>query len=304
MLRFLDNYFGFNKQQRNGLFVLILISITLLIIRMVYPVFMSPDPIVLLNLPLVEKKLDSNYYVSRGDSKKTFEEVAKPLFVFDPNTVSFEQLLKLGVKEKTAQIFLRFRSRGFVFKEKEDLKKVYGISDRLFAQLEPYVLIEESSHIEKKASETPREKKEMPATISEKQVRKEVQVKVELNTADSSSLVALNGIGAGYAKRIIKYRNLLGGFVSVEQLKEVYGFSEELYEKVKPGIYVVAGNIKKINLNKDDFKTINKHPYLTYEITKNIFDWRRKTTINLTNLKDILNDHSLYQKLLPYLSFD
>ena len=62
--------------------------------------------------------------------------------------------------------------------------------------------------------------------------------------------------------------------------------------------------IKKINLNKDDFKSINKHPYLSYEITKSLFDWRRKTSLNATNLKEILNDPALYSKLLPYLAFD
>ena len=61
--------------------------------------------------------------------------------------------------------------------------------------------------------------------------------------------------------------------------------------------------IKKIKINQDDFKTITKHPYLSLEITKLIFDWRRKTNINSTNLKDILNDDLLYLKILPYLDF-
>ena len=302
---FLNNYFGFNKQQRNGLFVLLLISACLLVIRLVYPLFIKPANITLLNLPLIERKLDSNYAVSKTFSKPGFKnENISPstLFVFDPNTVSLEQLLQLGLKEKIAQIFLKFRNKGFVFRQKKDLQKVYGISGKLYAQLEPYILIgtpnekqfsERSSGF--KSSETPAVKG--PET-------KQSPVKVELNSADSSSLVALNGIGAGYAKRILKYRTILGGYVAVEQLKEVYGFSEELFEKVKDNFYVEVRNTRKINLNKDDFKSLNKHPYLTFELTKTIFDWRRKTTINPVNLKEILNDASLYQKLLPYLSFE
>jgi len=297
---FLDNYFGFNKQQRNGLFVLIAISLFLLVVRLVYPVFIKPDNIVLLDLPLLERRLDSNYKTLHSYSNNKFHSEAKSLnlFVFDPNTVSIEQLLQLGLKEKTAQILLKFRNKGFAFKQKSDLKKVYGISDKLFAQLEPYILINETKPQEK--TQKPEEVKPSEAAVPKQTPSK----KIELNTADSASLVSLDGIGPGYAKRILKYRTMLGGYVSVEQLKEVYGFSEELYEKVKSNCYVEAKNIKKINLNKDEFKVINKHPYLTYELTKSVFDWRRKTTINATNLKEILNDNTVYQKVFPYLAFD
>ncbi|WP_317898838.1 ComEA family DNA-binding protein [Aurantibacillus circumpalustris] len=296
---FLNNYFGFNKQQRNGLFVLLVISFVLLLIRLTYPLFIKPDAIVLLDLPLIEKKLDSVYSKSHSHSKNKVvqDNSNSTLFVFNPNTVSLEQLKQLGFKEKTALIFLKFRKNGFVFKQKKDLQKVYGINDKLFAQLEPYILIEEQT------AQPDFKKQGEQKVIIENHV-KQTSIKIELNSADSASLVALNGIGASYAKRILKYRGMLGGFVTVDQLKEVYGFNDELYEKVKNLCYVDAKTIQKINLNKDDFKTINKHPYLTYENTKTIFDWRRKTTINAMNLKDILNDNGLVQKLLPYLSFE
>ena len=83
----------------------------------------------------------------------------------------------------------------------------------------------------------------------------------------------------------------------------MYGFTDELYEKVKASVIVDGSLIKKIDVNKDDFKTINKHPYLSYELTKLIFDWRKKTEITAINLKDIINDDAVYKKLLPYLQF-
>ena len=296
---FLNNYFGFSRQQRNGLFVLICISLALLLIRLVYPSFIKPDPIVLLNLPLAERKLDSNYQASWSYKKSNSwpEAKGKTLFVFDPNTVRLDQLLALGFTEKTAQIFLKFRNKGFVFKQKKDLQKVFGVSPSLYATLESYILIGKLPDAQQRSSEGS-QKQVVPAS------HKQAQLHVELNSADSLSLIGLNGIGAVYAKRILKYRELLGGFVSVTQLKEVYGFSEEMYQKVSPQVSVDAGKIQKLNLNKDDFKKINKHPYLSYELTKSIFDWRKKTSINSTNLKDLLNDLALYQKLLPYLVFD
>ena len=262
---FLNNYFGFNKQQRNGLFILLLISFLLLLVRLVYPSFIRPDAIVLLNLPLIEKKLDSSYATSKPFSKNKFQSDSKQatLFVFDPNTVSAEQLQQLGLKEKTVQIFLKFRKKGFVFKEKVDLKKVYGISDRLYAQLEPYILIGEERNERQEAGnktqETRGEKQdardknqeirdksqdardktqETGGKIQDARGKTQVTVRVELNSCDSAALVALNGIGASYAKRILKYRTMLGGYISVEQLKEVYGFSEELYSKSESPIFM------------------------------------------------------------------
>ncbi|MDO9001654.1 MAG: helix-hairpin-helix domain-containing protein [Bacteroidota bacterium] len=295
---FLNNYFGFNKQQRNGLLTLSLICLILLIVRIAYPSFIKPDNIIVENLPLVERKLDSSYESSRKHFSSNFSENKNSinLFAFDPNSVSFEQLLALGFKEKTAKTFLKFRERGFVFKQKSDIQKVYGISDNFFEKLKPYIIFSNKSNSENVFVNQ--------KVVEKKEPQKTVKSKVDINTADSITLLNLDGIGPAFAKRILKYKSLLGGYNTIEQLKEVYGFTDELYAKLKPFIYIETVVIEKIDLNKDDFKTINKHPYLSYELTKSIFDWRRKTVITATNLKDIINDESVYKKLLPYLEFE
>jgi DNA uptake protein ComE-like DNA-binding protein len=287
-MEFLNNYFGFNRQQRNGLLVLVFISFALLVARLSLPHFIRPAAIEVRNLPLVP-------HAGIAGSKN--DETAKnaELFVFDPNTVSLRQLLKLGFSEKTAKTFIKYRSKGFVFREKNDVKKIYGISDALYSSIEPYILINGPLH----------QKKAEPVKPVARQHPMERQVKIiELNSADSAALVALNGIGAGYARRILKYRSILGGYVAVEQLREVYGFTDELYDQVKTQVTVDKSNIKKININKDDFKTVNRHPYLSYELTKTIFDWRRKTTITAVNLREIIKDDPLYTRVLPYISFE
>ena len=271
----------------------------MLLVRISYPYFIVPNKIIIQNLPLVEQRLDSTFETSRHYTAKEFSanKKADTLFVFDPNTVSFQELFKLGFTKKTAQTLLKFRGRGFVFKQKSDLKKVYGISDNFYATLEPYILIEasKSEAIKNQAAQT-----KLTNSI---QINKSQSI-VELNAADSLTLIAIKGIGPTFAKRILKYRSILGGYASIEQLKEVYGFTDELYEQVKSSFTLNTSLIKKLNINTDNFKTINKHPYLSYEITKAIFDSRRKTVINLTNLKDILHDDAQYQKLMPYLVFE
>lgn len=294
MNSFLNNFFGFNKQQRNGLLILSIISFCLLLVRIIYPYFINQDNIVIENLPLIERKIDRAYDSSQKQISNNFSEDKKvlSLFVFDPNSVSFDQLLQLGFKEKTARTFLKFRDKGFVFKEKKDIQKVYGISDNFFAQLEPFILIEN-----KKVSENTAVQKEQSRNAAQTKER------VELNSADSLMLIELNGIGPAFAKRILKYRTILGGYTTIQQLKEVYGFNDELYEKVKGAFKIDVSLVKKIDLNKDDFKVINKHPYLSYELTKSIFDSRRKSVITAASLKVIIKDESVYNKLLPYLQF-
>ena len=210
---FLNNYFGFNKQQRNGLLMLSLISFSLFLIRIIYPYFITPDNIVIKNLPLIERKLDSSYESSNKKFSNNYSKNKKTLnlFVFDPNTVSLDQLLQLGFKEKTAKTFLKFRSKGAVFKQKKDLQKVYGISDEVYSQLERYILIENKIGNEQKNYNKDQ------ASITITPVKNQTKTKVELNSADSLTLIELNGIGSSYAKRILKYRSILGGYVAVEQ---------------------------------------------------------------------------------------
>jgi competence protein ComEA len=173
------------------------------------------------------------------------------LFAFDPNTVSYNELIKLGLSERTAATFIKFRNKGFVFKEVSDLKKIYGLNERTFAALEPYVVIKHQSNQNKTV-----DAKNNP--VARTNIKK-----IELNTADSIMLVELKGVGPAYAKRILKYRSLLGGFTKTEQIKEVYGMTNELFELICSQITINSNAISKFNINSIDFKTLNKHPYVS-----------------------------------------
>lgn len=210
------------------------------------------------------------------------------LFPFDPNTVSKEELIQLGFKEKAAQTFIKFRNKGFVFKQKEDVQKIYGVSEALYAQIEPYILIKNSVGIKKDAP-----------TGSATSMSK----KLELNTADSLSLIELKGVGPGYAKRILKYRSLLGGFADIAQVKEIYGMTDELYQLIASQCTVNTAAIKKININSVDFKTLNKHPYIDYELTKHIFNFKKTAPISEVNLLQVIEDEELLVKIKPYVEY-
>lgn len=151
--------------------------------------------------------------------------------------------------------------------------------------------------------------KTTPATADTLVSKRGIYVKpvmvVDINTADSLTLLDVNGIGPTFAGRIVKYRNLLGGFIKKEQLAEVYGFKDK-YNGVKSQVRVSPGH-KIINLNTATFKELNKHPYVDYNLTKAIFALKKKlgTFKSVDDIKQIdLVTDELYNKLAPYLTVE
>ena len=120
---------------------------------------------------------------------------------------------------------------------------------------------------------------------SNRQVRYPKQEKLKdsefiyLNETDTAQWKKVPGIGSSYAKRIVKYRSLLGGFISIQQLKEVYGIDEEMFDKVTSFIREDVDaevSCEKLNINQLEFKQIIAHPYIDFEQTKAIVNLRRR----------------------------
>jgi len=128
---------------------------------------------------------------------------------------------------------------------------------------------------------------------------------VDINKASVSEFQQLNGIGNFRAKEIIAHREKLGGFYKIEQLKEVYSFTDSLYSALKPQLSISTTAIKKININIVDFKVLLKHPYFDFNLTKHLTNFRdqREGLKNLEELKEsYLIDDELYKKLAIYLT--
>lgn len=128
--------------------------------------------------------------------------------------------------------------------------------------------------------------------------------RIEINSADSILLLDLKGIGPAYAHRIIAFRKILGGFYSKEQLKEVYGMDEERFNLLAPQVNIDTTKIQFINLNQTDFATLKKHPYIKYQLAKEI-DTHRKTIGSFNTIDEIKKFSSCtaqqFDKLKPYL---
>ena len=141
--------------------------------------------------------------------------------------------------------------------------------------------------------------------VENKFPKKDAEVIVELNTADTTALKQLKGIGSGFAKRIVKFRESLGGFVKKEQLLEVYGFDKEKFDAVASQLAVDVSKAKKININSASVDDLNKHPYIDKKTAVKIF-WHRVNNGNYSDVSDIqklnLADAELYSKIASYLT--
>lgn len=148
------------------------------------------------------------------------------------------------------------------------------------------------------------ERQDLYTTVPPAPVRKPLVV--ELNDADTTTLMLLNGIGPAFARRIVKYRERLGGFIHKEQLLEVYGFTPALVEHVAPHLTFDSTSIRRLAINQAGLKELIRHPYMDYYFARNLVRLRSQggTFATPDDLRAIPGaDDSLLTKLLPYLDF-
>lgn len=198
------------------------------------------------------------------------KNVPDSLFNFDLNTVVYAELLKLGFSDRTAHTFINYRNVIGKFKKKEQLKSVYGISDAFYEKLSPYILF---------------------PTINLKD-----SIVVEINSAMATDFEKLRGIGEVLSNRIIKYRNYLGGFYSVDQLQNVYGLSDEVYNNIKKRLIVNKNLIKKINVNFAREDELKKLPGCSRELAVEIIELRSQkgAFTNINQVKIVVGEEVFY----------
>ncbi|MBQ2025277.1 MAG: helix-hairpin-helix domain-containing protein [Paludibacteraceae bacterium] len=131
---------------------------------------------------------------------------------------------------------------------------------------------------------------------------------VELNTADTTQLKQLQGIGSGFANMIVNYRNKLGGFYRKEQLLEVYHFPPQTFQNIQHQLHVDTTLITKIPLNTATIQQLKRHPYIRYFQAKSLVENRQaRPHVRYNSLHDIVLDkdvtEAFLQKIAPYLSF-
>jgi DNA uptake protein ComE-like DNA-binding protein len=302
----IKEYFSFTKSEKRGVIVLLII---LLLILFSFPFVNylkqqnTPDFTAYENAILAfEKELnEQEKHQKQAYQQKDKQALSITLFEFDPNTISDEEWKQLGFSDWQIKIINNYKAKGGNWRTKADVKKIYGISDKHYDLLFPHILLPETIEKTNKQYDKPSKK-----SFENKFEKKDYSQKIDINTADSALLTNIKGIGPAYSSRIIKYRDLLGGFIAKEQLKEVWGLSEETYQMALPQI-IVSDKIKKININKATAAGLKQHPYINWKIA-NAIEKYRKANGNYKSLTDLnklhLLDKATIEKISPYLGVE
>ena len=237
------------------------------------------------------------------ERKKRQEEVRMPVqtFPFNPNTADSMTLLRVGLKPWQVKNLMAYRRAGGRWKDADDFKRLYGLSDEEFQRLRPYVQIPPAVK-EVYFTEHDRARQD---SLHHLRPEKFTQLTVlDLNTVDTLTLRKIPGIGVGYSRSIVSYRERLGGFVSVAQLKDIEGLPARIEEWFSIEEQVA---VRTISINKSDFKTLVRHPYLSYEQVKVITTHIRKYG-PLRSWKDLQLYPEFtpkdFERLTPYFVFE
>ena len=305
----------FTDQQYRGLLILLPIAIVLVAIAVALELLPDAEQIEVADLPAKQE-------VKEVNEAEVEEVVFKE---FDPNKFSYEELREAGLPKEVAVGVVRWRSYGKVYRVKEDLVLVSGMADSLYAVLKPFIVIDPSvaakpKEYERKeraeyfAEKSQPEQSQLPKTdsLSKPKPAKEEpsfahsEPLVELNSADTTALISVNGIGSKSAAEIVKYRDLLGGYHSVEQISELKCVTEQNYEKILQQIYCDSCEIRKIDINFAAPKVIARHPYVSAAALRKIIK-QRQLKGGWSRIEEMVEDNILSEdeakRLAPYLWF-
>jgi len=315
----IKDYFAFSKKEQRGLIVLLGLMLLTMLINLLLPDLVPETEFDTAAFQqeieqfLAEaEKADSSGDHKPGNFRDEISYERQPVlsnfqaapFDFDPNEISGDKWIEMGMDGRIANNIIRYREKGGKFRDKEGFKKIYGMNEEIYRILEPYIRITASDN-KIQDNKGYRQQVNYYADHEKKyQEHHKDTVKIELNTADSAALLALTGIGPSYAGRIIKYRDRLGGFYIREQLMELKGMDSIRFNQFKEQITIDTALIRKIDLNTVAFKDLLKHPYFEYYLVKAIFQKKDeiKRFDSVGQLKQIeVMYQELYDKIAPYL---
>lgn len=232
---------------------------------------------------------------AKKTAQKSSIEPSKPLppaFDFDPNTATGENFEALGLASNTIRSILNYREKGGQFRKVEDFQKIYTLPDSVYQHLKANIKI-----IQKPTY--PTKKKYTPKTYR----------KIEINTANLEDFQQFRGIGPSYAKRILKMRESLGGFLDIQQVGELYKLPDSTFQAMLPYLECAVVPVDKININTASLDELKAHPYLRWFHAKAIIHYRETEglwkSVELVQILTEFDDgKGTFQKIKPYLTID
>ena len=242
-----------------------------------------------------KKQSNTYYYVAPKKVER---------FAFDPNTADSTQLLRLGLQPWQVRNIYKYRAAGGIYREPKDFAKLYGLTVKQYRELEPYIHIS-SDYL---PASTLVERKQASQSVVRDSSQHHYPVKIRkteqvvLNTADTTTLKTIPGIGPYFARKIVQYGQRLGGYVSIDQLDEIEGFPQE----AKHYLVINQPQTQKLNVNRMTLDELKRHPYISFFQAKAITDYRRLHgplhSLNELRLSKDFPPEAI-KRLLPYVAY-
>lgn len=306
----LSKYLNFSKKERTGLLILVLLILLVKFLPAILQHFQRPvtyshqafeAELAKLREQQVESDSDrrtsynANRYERYSNEKYAAETPHGERFYFNPNELDEQGWRRLGLKEKTIATIQKYVSKGGRFTSPEDLRKIWGLSPVLQEELIPWVRIgvqqKEQRFADKKFNtESPKPKRE--------------KLLVDINTADTTAFIQLPGIGSKLAARIVLFREKLGGFYAIEQVKETFGLPDSTYQLIHGQLTLHSAELRKWNINTATIDQLKTHPYLRFELARAIVQYRLQhgTFQQVEDIQKIMTiTPTVFNKIAPYL---
>jgi competence protein ComEA len=243
----------------------------------------------------IESRQGPAFATFEPSETRSFPSRPVTLFDFDPNQLNSTQWQQLGAPQWLAERIVKYRSKGGKFRKKEDLQRIYGFPVTLFEQLEKHIQLPEQETYPPDIFT----QKMGPSTAT----RPPKVSRINLSTADTTALIALPYIGSKLAQRIVKFRENLGGFHQIQQVKEVWGLDSLAVGVLIERGFVEPGLLRKIAINEVGEL---KHPYLKPYVARALLQYRNthgkfESAEALLQVK--IMDAVALEKIKPYLTF-
>ncbi len=235
-----------------------------------------------------------------GEEKKFDRVAVAELFSFDPNLASEADLQRLGLPTRTVKGILNYRSKGGKFRKAEDFAKIYSLEEEDFTRLLPYITLGTVANaaIERPAAYVG------GAVFPEKKFA--AKGPLDINRAGLEDWLRLPGIGEKRARQLINFRESLGGFLRVEQVAEMYGLPDSIFQRIRAMLTLESNSIHQININAASVEELDRHPYISFKQASLIVNYRSQHG-SFAKPEDItqiiaFTDKKWLEKIRPYLA--
>lgn len=297
--------FSFSGKERNGIVGLLFIIFILIVIGKLIPLFIHSE-----KNDFSKWDTEVNAFLA-NERNNDFDANKLHPVVFNPNEVDSVGLINMGLPPKVVANWIKYLRKGGRFRDKEGVKRIFGMTSVIFEQLDSFIVIPGMKIAKMKDDRDLRKEKPNDGIIHDTVIRRTWSKREtkpvshqELNSTDSLHLLDIPGIGPVFASRIIRYRNLLGGYYAVSQLKEVYGMRDENFIVVSQYLTADQSTLKTFNINFSTIQELGRHPYVGYRTARKICKLRDQTGkfSSPDNLTSIITGDSL-KRLIPYMKF-